>query len=133
LVLKYLTSHFTSSPFFRLLSSIVPITANIALIRHKPHFCHHVTIRRRPLSALLSQYLAIFSGSKVGRLLLSTSAIGKATHCCCNALILGAGALFVTLADKCEGDCVAKKFTCRKEALALDIENCRMTRCAGSA
>ncbi len=78
-------SHFTLSPFFRLLSSIVPITTNIALIRHKPQFCHHVTIHCGPLSALLSQYLAIFAGSKAGRLLLSTSAIGESTHRRCVA------------------------------------------------
>jgi hypothetical protein len=86
LALKLLTSHFTLSPFFRLLlSSIVPITTNIALIGHKPQFHHHVTICRRPLSALLSQYLAIFAGSKAGRLLLSTSTIGESTHCCYDA------------------------------------------------
>jgi hypothetical protein len=97
------------------------------LIQHKPQFCHHVTGGRRPLSALLSQYLAVFAGSKVGLLLLSTSAISKSTHCHCDTWICGAGTLFVMLVDECEGDCVATKFTCRKEAPALDIENCRMT------
>jgi hypothetical protein len=41
---------------------------------------HHVQICRRPLSALFSQYLAVFIGSKGGSLLLSTSATGEATH-----------------------------------------------------
>jgi hypothetical protein len=82
---EILNKSFYLISFFRLLSSIVPITTNIGLIQHKPQFHHHVTICRRPLSALLSQYLAVFAGSKAGRLLLSTSAIGESTHCHCNA------------------------------------------------